>query len=72
MTKTSFNRDNILSSSERIASARKCLDLLSPEVENMGDREAEFVSEMMDKVERWGVTERQLAWLRDLVGKYAQ
>jgi hypothetical protein len=72
MTKPSFNRDNILSASERIASARKCLDLLKPEIENMGEREAQFVEEMLDKVDRWGVTERQLAWLRDLAGKYAQ
>lgn len=72
MTKPAFNRDGILSSAERVSSARKCLDLLSPEVDNMGDREAQFVNEMLEKIDRWGVTERQLAWLRDLTGKYAQ
>jgi len=72
MAQTAFNRDNVLSPEDRIASARKCLDLLMPEVDGMGEREAQFVSEMQDKIDRWGVSERQLAWLRDLVGKYAQ
>jgi|GEM_PF-2556459 len=72
MTKPAFNRDGILSPAERVASARKCLDLLLPEVDSMGDTEAQFVTEMGNKINRWGVTERQLAWLRDLLGKYAQ
>ena len=72
MTKPAFNRDGILSPAERVASARKCLTLLTPEIESMGDREAQFVNEMNEKIDRWGVTERQLAWLRDLTGKYAQ
>lgn len=72
MTRSAFNRDNILTPEERIASARKCLALLTPEVMSMGEREADFVNEMQDKILQWGVTERQLAWLRDLVEKYAQ
>lgn len=72
MTRTAFNRDNVLSPEDRIASARECLDLLEPEVGSMGEREAQFVAEMQDKIERWGVSERQLAWLRDLTEKYAQ
>jgi hypothetical protein len=72
MTQTAFNRDGVLSADERAASARKCLELLAPEIDGMGDREAQFVTEMQEKIDRWGVTERQLAWLRDLVGKYAQ
>jgi hypothetical protein len=45
MTKPAFNRDGILSPAERVASARKCLDLLLPEVESMGDIEAQFFVE---------------------------
>jgi hypothetical protein len=71
MTKTAFNRDNILSPEERLASARKCLALLEPEVGGMGEFEAEFVENMQERIDRYGVTERQLAWLRDLVTKYA-
>lgn len=71
MTKTAFDRDNVLSPDERIASARKCLSLLTPEIGSMGEREASFVSEMSEKIDQWGVSERQLAWLRDLVSKYA-
>lgn len=71
MSKLAFNRDNVLSPQDRIDSARKCLDMLSLLTEGMGDREAQFVGEMEDKIDRWGVSERQLAWLRDLVEKYA-
>ena len=71
MSKLAFNRDNVLSPQDRIDSARKCLGLLSPLTEGMGEREAQFVGEMEEKIGRWGVSERQLAWLRDLVEKYA-
>lgn len=71
MTKTAFNRDNVLSPEDRLQSARKCLDLLAPEVDGMGDKESAFVEDMQNKIDRFGVTERQLAWLRDLVSKYA-
>lgn len=71
MTKTAFNRDNILSPDDRLASARKCLALLESETGNMGEIEAEFVENMQSRIGRYGVTERQLAWLRDLVSKYA-
>jgi hypothetical protein len=70
MTQTAFNRDNILSSDDRLKSARKCLALLASETGGMGDKEASFVSDMQDNIDRWGVSERQLAWLRDLVSKY--
>ena len=72
MTKAAFDRDNILTPEDRLASARKCLALLSTEKNFMGDKEAQFVEDMEDKMERFGVSERQLAWLRDLVEKYAQ
>jgi hypothetical protein len=71
MTKPAFDRDGILNHDERLASARKCLSLLSGETERMGEREAEFVEDMENKIDVFGVTERQLVWLRDLVSKYA-
>lgn len=40
-------------------------------MERMSERELGFVEEMPDKIERWGCTEPQLQWLRDLVSKYA-
>lgn len=71
MTQPAFNRDNILSPDDRLASARKCLALLEPETSNMGEREAEFIESVQSKIDQYGVSERQLAWLRDLVTKYA-
>jgi len=71
MTKTSFNRDNVLSPEERVQSAVKCLSLLSDETERMTEKEADFVNDMEIKIDHFGCTERQLAWLRDLVSKYA-
>lgn len=71
MTQTAFNRDNILSPDDRLASARKCLALLAPETDNMGEKESAFVEDMESKIGNYGVSERQLAWLRDLVSKYA-
>lgn len=71
MTRTAFERDNVLSADDRLASARKCLALLGPETSSMGDMESEFVENMQDRIDRYGVSERQLAWLRDLVSKYA-
>lgn len=71
MTKIAFDRDGILDPDERKASAKKCLALLTPEVMSMAEREAGFVNQMVEKIDQWGVSERQLAWLRDLVSKYA-
>lgn len=64
-------RDNVLSADERNASARKCLVLLSDCTEKLNGKELDFIEEMPDKIERWGCTEPQLQWLRDLVSKYA-
>lgn len=72
MTQTAFNRDNVLNNDERLASAKKCLTLLLPEIEVMGSKEVDFVTDMEQKIDAYGVSERQLAWLRDLVQKYAQ
>lgn len=71
MTRTAFSRDNVLSADDRLASARKCLALLAPEMGGMGEKEAAFVEDMENKIDNYGVSERQLAWLRDLVTKYA-
>jgi hypothetical protein len=66
-----FQRDNVLSLDERNASARKCLALLEDHADRLNARELSFVEDMPDKIERWGCTEPQLQWLRDLVSKYA-
>ena len=71
MTKTSFNRDGILTNDERVASARKCLSLLDGETLRMTDREREFVESMENNIVGDFVSERQLAWLRDLVSRYS-
>lgn len=71
MTRTAFERDNILSPEDRLASARKCLVLLASETGGMGEKESAFVEDMENKIDNYGVSERQLAWLRDLVTKYA-
>lgn len=71
MTKTAFDRDNVLSAEERTVSAAKCCGLLGPHFEEMRDREQEFYQEMESRLEGYPITERQLAWLRDLVSKYA-
>lgn len=66
-----FQRDNVLSLDERNTSARKCLMLLEDYTERMSAKELGFVEDMPDKIERWGCSEPQLQWLRDLVSKYA-
>lgn len=73
MAKAAFERDGILTGDERVGAAKKCLDLLSPYTEEMRDREREFVEDRADWIDRpnCSISERQLAWLRDLVQKYA-
>jgi len=66
-----FQRDNVLSIDERNESARKCLKLLEDCTERMNAKELSFVEDMPEKIERWGCSEPQLQWLRDLVDKYA-
>ena len=66
-----FQRDNVLTADERNASARKCLMLLEGYHERMTTKELSFVEDMPEKIERWGCSEPQLQWLRDLVSKYA-
>lgn len=72
MTKTAFNRDGILSNDDRLASASKCLSLLAGHEDKMRQRDAEFVSDMHINISSGYISERQLAWLRDLVEKFAQ
>lgn len=73
MSKTAFNRDGILDNGERVSAAKKCLDLLMPCLEEMRDREREFVEDRQSWIDspNVNISERQLAWLRDLVEKYA-
>jgi hypothetical protein len=65
-----FQRDNVLTDDERSRSARKCLALLEDCAEHLNAKELGFVEDMPDKIERWGCTEPQLQWLRDLVSKH--
>lgn len=65
-----FYRDNVLNEDERNKSARKCLALLEDCTARMNSKELGFVEDMPEKIDRWGCTEPQLQWLRDLVSKY--
>lgn len=65
-----FQRDNVLTPDERNRSAYKCLALLEDCTARMNARELAFVEDMPEKVARWGCSEPQLQWLRDLVEKY--
>ncbi len=69
MSKTAFTRSNILSFQERQDAARKCLELVEDCLDKLNPREKQFVIDMGDKIETVGCTERQLAWLRDIVDK---
>jgi len=71
MTKTAFTSDGILDDSERLKPARKCLALLEGEIGKMTGNESQFVESVIDQVSEGSCSERQLAWLRDLVSKYA-
>jgi hypothetical protein len=66
-----FQRDNVLDADERNRSARKCLALLEDYTDRLTAKELGFVEDVSEKIERWGCTEPQLQWLRDLVSKYA-
>jgi hypothetical protein len=74
MTRTAFNRDNVLSDDERAASSRKCVSLLRDHVQEMTPNERGFFTGTAWASEKptYQCTERQLAWLRDMVEKYAQ
>jgi hypothetical protein len=74
MTKTAFDRDGILTPDDRLTSARKCVSLLEPHALEMNPRDTSFLSSMVLETRKTSgtVSERQLAWLRDLVEKYAQ
>lgn len=77
MTKTAFNRDNILTPEERAVSARKCLKLLDDDTNCTDDMRANdysFYVTQREKAKRtdYAPSERELTWLRDLVEKYVQ
>lgn len=72
MTKTAFDRDNVLSPEDRVASARKCIAILEdagPEDLRMADYEFLQGQRERSKYIGYQVSERQLMWLRDLVEK---
>lgn len=72
MAKVAFDRDGILSPEDRLASARKCVTLLDSHINEMTQGETSFfrsVSLETKKIKGL-ISERQLAWLRDLVSKY--
>lgn len=75
MSKTQFKRDDILNSSERSEAGRKCLKILaSVDADEMSEGNRKFYlaqDEAADRLNNWEPSERQLAWLRDLVEKYA-
>lgn len=73
MVRTAFDRDGILSPEDRLASARKCVSLLESHALDMNPKETSFLSSITIEVRRIEgiISERQLAWLRDLVSKYA-
>lgn len=74
MTRTAFNRDGVLTPDERAASSRKCIALLKDHIREMTQRERDFFTGTAWASEKptYQCTERQLAWLRDMVEKYAQ
>lgn len=75
MVRPAFNRDNILTDSERAASARRCLFILE---NTEGATEAMRAADYTFYVKQRGLSqnigyapsEPQLQWLRDLVDRY--
>lgn len=73
MTKTAFDRDNVLTPEERAVSARKCLSILKDaSAEHFRQRDYEFLLQQREKARYLSYTpsERQLAYLRDLVARF--
>lgn len=74
MTKTACTRDNVLDEHERATSARKCVNLLGDVDPNrFKPNEWGFFCGQLSasKLTDYAPSERQLAWLRDMVEKYA-
>lgn len=75
MVRPAFQRDNILNSDERAASARKCIALLRDQnTSYWKPRDQEFFEDQERKASniRYAPSEPQLQWLRDMVERYAQ
>lgn len=75
MTRPAFQRDNILNSDERAASARKCVQILNAEehcTDRMGSGDYIFYLKhrTLAKNLRYAPSEPELQWLRDLIEKY--
>lgn len=76
MTRPAHRHDDILTAEERAASARKCLALLSPVMEDIKKRSPsseKFVREQLifRNNSNYAPSMVQLNWLRDLVSKHA-
>ncbi len=75
MARTQFKRDGILDSSERAEAGRKCLKILAAvDTDDMREKDKNFYlgqDEKADRYSNWSPSERELAWLRDLVERYA-
>jgi hypothetical protein len=74
MVRPAFQRDNILNSDERAASARKCLHLLAGHGFDMSAKDEDFYRKhaRLSSNIRYVPSEPELQWLRDLVERYAQ
>ncbi len=72
MARIAFDRDGILSPEDRLVSARKCVSLLESHAHEMSPGETSFLSSITLEVRKIKgvISERQLAWIRDLVSKY--
>lgn len=73
MTKTAFERDGILTPEERVASARKCLSILaSATSDDLSWKDFDFVQIQRNRAKSlgYGLSERELAWLRDIVARF--
>ena len=73
MTKTAYERDNVLTPDERTASARKCLSILAEATfQDMSRSDYNFLETHRRRALSigYGLSERELAWLRDLVERF--
>jgi hypothetical protein len=76
MTRPAFNRGLALDQTERDSGARRCLEVIEADPDweqssKISGKEKSFVLDMQGKATRPNmyVTERQLAWLRDIKDK---
>lgn len=75
MVRPAFQRDNVLSDTERTKSAKKCLQIIADSNPNMGDWRKKdmdfyFQQSRFARMKDYAPTEPILQWLRDLVERY--